>query len=90
MTLNNRGLGRNKDNAFFTLGGMNCKFLFSTAFSWSRWRRTILASKADRVLETVGQDSVGGPPYVSVAMKDGEVVAVRLHAGFDVRKYNIT
>jgi hypothetical protein len=30
----------------------------------------------------VGQDSVGGPPYISVAKRDGQVVAVKLHAGF--------
>lgn len=31
----------------------------------------------------VGQDEVGGPPRVSVAEENGEVVAVRIHGGED-------
>jgi len=31
----------------------------------------------------VGQDEVGGPPRVSVAEEDGQIVAVRIHGGED-------
>jgi hypothetical protein len=38
------------------------------------------------ILKIVGQDSVGGPPYVSVAKENGQVIAVRLHAGFGIEE----
>jgi hypothetical protein len=49
----------------------------------SFYPETIWESSADWFLKIVGQDSVGCPPHVTVAKKNGQVVAVKLHAGFD-------